>query len=317
MSGFKIGNFEIGTQQIYNALKKCGATDDNTLKKLDTNHDNKISEDELVELIGEDVFDSNQASNSSNSGKLGETAISQLQLYDKLNLQLEEQLSALYSQLGTAQDADEIDSVMQNISSVQDQLDANRDAVYNILIQAENQAAAASSNGAVAQDGYSGLTTGTGIGGGTEFGNSIVAIAQSYVGRLKESDGSYLKVTGGRHESWCADFVTYVVKQAAQQTGKPLNGFGSPSVSNLQAWGRANNCYIDVTSGNRAQKIVQNVKPGDVMIQKSNGASHTGIVTKVYSDGSFDTIEGNTSDQCKARHYSANDPKLSGFVKIT
>ena len=53
------------------------------------------------------------------------------------------------------------------------------------------------------------------------------------------------------------------------------------------------------------------------MIQQSNGASHTGIVTKVYSDGSFDTIEGNTSDQCLARHYSASDAKLSGFVKIT
>lgn len=65
------------------------------------------------------------------------------------------------------------------------------------------------------------------------------------------------------------------------------------------------------------QTIVNNVQPGDVMIQQSNGASHTGIVTKVYSDGSFDTIEGNTSDQCLARHYSANDAKLSGFVKIT
>lgn len=318
MTKFTIGSYEIGSQTIYDALKQTGVSDDKTLKMLDTNGDMKISEDELVELLTEDEDENSQTTSSSGSGTTGQEAVSMLQMYDEMNLALETQLRSLYSDLASAKDIDETNDIMSSIDNVQSQIEQNRNAIYNLLVQSENQVAAASGTAAVANDGYTGLTTGTGIGGGTAFGNSVVSIAQSFVGKLKESDGSYLKVTGGRQEAWCADFVTYVVKQACAQTGKSLNGFGSPSVSSLQAWGQANNCYIDVAgSSNRAQTIVQNVKPGDVMIQKSNGASHTGIVTKVYSDGSFDTIEGNTSDQCLARHYDASSSKLSGFVKIT
>lgn len=318
MTKFTIGSYEIGSQTIYDALKQTGVSDDKTLKMLDTNGDMKISEDELVELLTEDEDENSKTTSSSGSGTTGQEAVSMLQMYDEMNLALETQLRSLYSDLASAKDIDETNDIMSSIDNVQSQIEQNRNAIYNLLVQSENQVAAASGTAAVANDGYTGLTTGTGIGGGTAFGNSVVSIAQSFVGKLKESDGSYLKVTGGRQEAWCADFVTYVVKQACAQTGKSLNGFGSPSVSSLQAWGQANNCYIDVAgSSNRAQTIVQNVKPGDVMIQKSNGASHTGIVTKVYSDGSFDTIEGNTSDQCLARHYDASSSKLSGFVKIT
>lgn len=326
MSKWTIGNFEIDTLKAFTALQSAGVSKEEDLKKLDLNGDSKISEDELVELLS-DEDDNSSSSSSSSSSSVSDSeqlVLNQLQMYDELNLQLEERLNSLYSDLASSSDLDDTDSIMQEIQTVQNQINQNMNAVYSMLVQQENQAAAAANaatssvDGVNAVNGYSGLTTGTGISGGTAFGNTIVSIAQSYVGKLKESDGSYLKVTGGRQEAWCADFVTYVVKQACSQTGTSLNGFGSPSVSNLQAWGKANGCYIDVAgSSNRAQTIVQNVQPGDVMIQKSNGASHTGIVTKVYSDGSFDTIEGNTSDQCLARHYDASSSKLSGFVKIT
>ena len=316
MTDFKIGSYSITNKEIYEVLKQENVSD-GILSQLDVNGDKKIEEDELQELLLSE--DENSSSQTDAPVELSDDVMSQIEYLDEQYNELKSQMMALTSQLGTASDLETYQSVQGQIDQVRSSMSSNRMNVYNLLVAAENQALQQTyGTSAAGTTGTAGATTGTGISGGTGFGNTIVSIAQSFVGKLNESDGSYLQVTGGRHEAWCADFVTYVVQQACEKTGTSLNGFGSPSVSTLQAWGQANNCYIDVAgSSNRAQAITSNVQPGDVMIQKNNGASHTGIVTKVYSDGSFDTIEGNTSDQCLARHYSANDAKLSGFVKIT
>lgn len=307
-SEFKIGNFIIQTQNAYDVLKAAGVTSDSKLKKIDVNSDNKISEDELVDLDFDDDSADETEQTSSSDTVLDDSVMEQIKRYDEATYQLEAQLNQLYSLMATSEDYDEMQGYQSSIDSLQSQIDNNRQQVYNLLVQAEG-------------GGSSGGVSGAGsIGGGSsEFGNAVASIAQSYVGKLSEADGSYLQVTGGRAEHWCADFVTYVVSKACEQTGKSLNGFGSPAVANLRAWGEANGCYgsIDgMSSSQKAQWIVNNVKPGDVMIMQNN-SSHTGIVTKVYSDGSFDTVEGNTSDQCLNRHYSADEARLSGFVLIT
>lgn len=138
-------------------------------------------------------------------------------------------------------------------------------------------------------------------------GSAIVDTAMKYLG-YKESNGSYLKFTQGRVEAWCADFVTYVVKETLG-SDTPA-GFGSAAVSGLRDWGKANGRYISRSQWSQ-------VKPGDIMIQKENGASHTGIVTKVDPDGTIHTIEGNTSDMVAERTYkpgSSGYNKISGFV---
>lgn len=148
------------------------------------------------------------------------------------------------------------------------------------------------------------------------MGTDIVSTAKQYLG-FKESDSSFKLFTGGANHAWCADFVTYVVKEAYKDNGKKApSGFGSSSVEGLRQWGKNNNCYLD-TSGasNKSSLIAQNIKPGDVVIFK-NGISHTGIVTKVNPDGSFQTIEGNTSNKVAYRNYSANNGKISGFVQL-
>ena len=307
-SEFKIAKFIIQTQNAYDVLKAAGVTSDSKLKKIDVNSDNKISEDELVDLDFDDDSADETEQTSSSGTVLDDSVMEQIKRYDEATYQLEAQLNQLYSLMATSEDYDEMQGYQSSIDSLQSQIDNNRQQVYNLLVQAEG-------------GGGSGGVSGAGsIGGGSsEFGNAVASIAQSYVGKLSEADGSYLQVTGGRAEHWCADFVTYVVSKACEQTGKSLNGFGSPAVANLRAWGEANGCYgsIDgMSSSQKAQWIVNNVKPGDVMIMQNN-SSHTGIVTKVYSDGSFDTVEGNTSDQCLNRHYSADEARLSGFVLIT
>ena len=55
------------------------------------------------------------------------------------------------------------------------------------------------------------------------------------------------------------------------------------------------------------------------MIQK-NGASHTGIVESVDSDGTIHTIEGNASNQVKRCTYkpgSRGYNTISGYVKMS
>ena len=315
MTEFKIGSYTITNKEIYEVLKQENVSE-GVLKRFDTNGDKNITEDELQEIL---LGDDDESSTTDSPVELSDQVMTQMQYLEEQYDEMRKQLSYLTSQLGTASDLQTLQSIQGQIDQVRDSMNSNRMNVYNLLVAAENQAMQqAYGTTAAGTTGVAGYTTGTGISGGTDFGNTIVSIAQSFVGKLKETDGSYLQVTGGREEAWCADFVSYVVKKACEQTGKSLNGFGSAAVSTLQAWGKANNCYIDVAnSSNRAQTIVNNVQPGDVMIQKNNGASHTGIVTKVYADGSFDTIEGNTSDQCLARHYDASSAKLSGFVKIT
>lgn len=148
------------------------------------------------------------------------------------------------------------------------------------------------------------------------FGENIVSTASQYLG-YNEANGSYKLFTNGRKEAWCADFVSYVVKEAAEKSGKQApSGFGSAAVEDLRQWGKKNQCYLQ-TEGteNKSKTIAQNVKPGDVVIFK-NGTSHTGIVKEVFADGSITTIEGNTSDKVAERRYSANDYKISGFVQL-
>lgn len=148
------------------------------------------------------------------------------------------------------------------------------------------------------------------------MGNDIVATAKQYLG-YKESDGSFKLFTGGKNHAWCADFVSYVVKEAYKGNGKQVPaGFSTSSVESLRKWGINNNCYLNTSnSSNKSSLIAKNVKPGDIVIFK-NGTSHTGIVTKVNSDGSFQTIEGNTSNKVAYRNYASTDSKVSGFIQI-
>lgn len=155
----------------------------------------------------------------------------------------------------------------------------------------------------------------------------LVNNSLAWVGKVNnDATGNRLFSPGGKSQAWCADFVTY---NTTKTFGSKLpsdfgvfrdkNGqvYGPSAVSGLQGWAGDNNCYLDVTAAsNKSQYIAQNVKPGDIMIEKRGGKSHTGIVTKVHSDGSFETVEGNTSNKVGKRKYSANSSTLSGFISL-
>lgn len=139
--------------------------------------------------------------------------------------------------------------------------------------------------------------------------------AKSYLGKVNsDAEGNRLFSPKGASQAWCADFVTYVTKDTF---GNSLpSDFGSSSVSELRAWAENKDCYMAIPTSNKADFIKKNVKVGDIMIEKKDGKSHTGIVTKVNSDGSFETVEGNCSNKVATRTYSADSTTLSGFITL-
>lgn len=153
-----------------------------------------------------------------------------------------------------------------------------------------------------------------------DIGSGLVALASKYMGK-NESDGSYKMFTNGRTEAWCADFVTYVVKEYAKENGmKVADGFGSPAVSNLMSWAQKNGVFDNTSKMSDKEKLnylQKNLSVGDVIIWKSNGASHTGIVKSINPDGTFTTVEGNSSDQVKSNKKSIYDRSLTGFIKLS
>ena len=143
--------------------------------------------------------------------------------------------------------------------------------------------------------------------GGTR--DDIVKIAKSQLGikengknNVKYNTWFYGKTVSGDNYPWCAAFVAWCANQAGVSTSIIPK---AASVSELQYFFQKKGQYKAKNSGYKPQ-------PGDIMIQKSNGASHTGIVISSNSS-SFTVIEGNTSNKVMQRTYAYFLSELSGF----
>lgn len=147
------------------------------------------------------------------------------------------------------------------------------------------------------------------------IGTTLAKNAKQYLG-YNESDGSYRKFSDSGE--WCADFVSYVVKETYQNKGlTPPPGFGNHRVEQLKQWGIKNNKYYSlVDKENKANEIKNNINIGDILILRENGASHTGFISQINPDGSFEAIEGNRNDQVAIGKYNPDNPEISGFIKL-
>ncbi len=162
----------------------------------------------------------------------------------------------------------------------------------------------------------------------TDLRSNFVTVAYKYYGD-NEADGSHKKfcINSGcnifNEGEWCTDFVTYVVKESYKNNGKTVPfGFGNHDVETLKNWAIRNNYFTRTSNlSNSPSFIAQNIKPGDIMILNERDASHTGFVTKVEPDGSFQTIEGNRGDMVTNATYRPGTKEynklLSGFIQLT
>src|SRR5207247_2436266 len=92
---------------------------------------------------------------------------------------------------------------------------------------------------------------------------------------------------------WCVEFASWVARQA----GVPLGdlGQGFTNVDQVRDWGHETNRWLPGSS---------TPQPGDLILF---GSRHIGIVDSVNTDGSLETIEGNSSDKVSRVHRAVGE----------
>jgi peptidoglycan hydrolase-like protein with peptidoglycan-binding domain/pimeloyl-ACP methyl ester carboxylesterase len=155
----------------------------------------------------------------------------------------------------------------------------------------------------------------------------LLNVARSYIG-VREQGGNnrgrqveeFQRAIGGAAaEPWCMSFAQYCIKAAESAT--QANSQVTQSEHCLTVW-----------NGSPSQLRSSRPEPGSLVIWRDitsiKGEGHVGIVEAVNSDGTFTTIEGNTSDSSginregegvyrKQRDMDgAGDLRVVGFLKV-
>jgi hypothetical protein len=143
----------------------------------------------------------------------------------------------------------------------------------------------------------------------------IVRIAQGQLGLAEQPDGcncgaQIAKFLGSSHaEEWCADFVSWVYRQAGHPfSGGVDGGWRLPGVAGLHDWLATQGIWHDRRDAGTPQ-------PGDVVIFRDD--DHAGIVE--FLDGTtLGSIEGNTSNEVGRRSYAtyATNPEILGWGRM-
>jgi hypothetical protein len=148
---------------------------------------------------------------------------------------------------------------------------------------------------------------------GASNAQSIVAIAESQVGQTEQPPGSndgpaigeYRSAVAGAlpGEPWCAQFASWVAKQAGTPIGADGQGFSG--VSQIWSWAQQTGRAIANGPG-----VVP--APGDLIVF---GDAHVGIVTGVQPNGDIDTVEGNYDNQVVNNVRSPGE--ATGYVNMS
>lgn len=145
----------------------------------------------------------------------------------------------------------------------------------------------------------------------TDLTRTAIELAYSQLGVYEDegdNKGTMEKYGGGAGVPWCAAFVSWLYGKGQEGIESPLDF--NASVSGLRSQAQEAGYYSEVGTYTPV--------PGDIMIQKSNGASHTGIVVGV-DDKYIYTIEGNSGDAVRERKYeigSSSYGKISGWIRM-
>lgn len=109
--------------------------------------------------------------------------------------------------------------------------------------------------------------------------------------------------------AWCASFVSYCYGRGQGSDNSKTFGYDASSQS-IKNKAQKAGFY---------QKARTNYVPkaGDIAVwSNGDGTGHVGIVSKTNPDGSFETIEGNCSNQVARVTRRMSDAKLDGFVQM-
>ena len=108
---------------------------------------------------------------------------------------------------------------------------------------------------------------------------------------------------------WCGYFVSWLYEQGQNRNNNNTFGYQANSQA-MRRKAESKGFYAKKNSG-------YTPKPGDIMVLKKNEyKGHVGIVTKVFADGSFETIEGNQSNKVTKVHSKMSRKNLDGFIRM-
>jgi hypothetical protein len=147
---------------------------------------------------------------------------------------------------------------------------------------------------------------------GQGSGSQVIAAAETQVGQSEQPPGSndgpalgvYRSAVAGAQpgQPWCAYFASWAAAQAGTPLGEQGQGFGG--VSAVADW--AQRTGRSLPAGSTPQ-------PGDLIVW---GGRHIGIVESVGSDGSINTIEGNSTDRVSRRTYGPDGGGATSYVRV-
>jgi len=137
---------------------------------------------------------------------------------------------------------------------------------------------------------------------------------QELAGGANETDNSYHKYTMGRSEPWCADFISWVLKEAGVPFTGGNDGWNIPSVNGVQQFLETNGKWHPKGQGFEPQ-------PGDIVVYnegKSPYPSHVNFILSVDGDGKFTTIGGNEGDKVSQNtHNSFDADYITGYGRVS
>lgn len=126
--------------------------------------------------------------------------------------------------------------------------------------------------------------------------SDIVSKAKSYIGTVEKPSGSnnvifnthyYGKAVSGSAYAWCCVFV-WDIFRLCSASSLFYDGKKTDYCPTLQSWGKKKGLAVSKSDG----------QAGDIIFFDWNGnglADHVGIIEKKNNDGTYLTIEGNTS----------------------
>lgn len=114
----------------------------------------------------------------------------------------------------------------------------------------------------------------------------------------------YMKGHEGEEWPWCAGFVSFVLKQAAEtlQMSQPIEG--SFSCDTLAAQAKAAGIFVKGSDLARGVEAIDELSDACIFLMRRTDTdwTHTGFAT-AFDDVAFDTIEGNTNDEGSREGY--------------
>jgi len=145
----------------------------------------------------------------------------------------------------------------------------------------------------------------------------IVEIAQQeFNAGASEANGQYTKYTMGRQEAWCADFVSWVMKEAGLPFKDGVDGWNIASAAGIQ------NHFEKEVDGSKWHPIGEGYRPrqGDVVVHNDDrGAlpTHVNFVVSVDANGQITTLGGNEGNKIgKGQPSSTDQSGITGYGSI-